>query len=123
MSVPAMKEITLFTIGSQSREKNRIYEAEFAAILKHGYVEQIIITRTPTGYWVAILTDKRVEIVTRQDTVEKIISFYKYSYRESGYLTLYSTLKSRVREYRSLDTLINSLRRFGPLPAILIREG
>jgi hypothetical protein len=123
MPASTIKEITLFTIGSRMRAKNRIYEAEFVALLENSHVDQIIITCIPTGYWVAVLPDKRVEIHTRSDTTEKVVSFYKYSYRESGYLTLYATRNKRVRVYRSLDTLVTSLRRFGPLPTITIREG
>lgn len=121
----AIKALEVYAPTVNQRVNNAIYEPELANLLANGAVRQLLITVIEGGYSLAVLTNKREEITNRPhaDKNERIVRLRKVRIEIEGFAPLYSVRNKSLRVYRSLDTLIRSLMRFGPLPPITIQQG
>lgn len=111
--------------GTRRTTNNAIYEPELASLLTKGAVKQLLITVIDGGYSLAVLTHQREEITTRPhaEKNERIVRMRKVRIEIEGFAPLFAVRNKSLRVYRSLDTLIRSLMRFGPLPPTTIQQG
>lgn len=125
MALKGMKAVTMFQVAGKLRHKNAIYENELIVLLKKRTVKQLAIICSPEGYSLAVLSDHRAEVVARPYTREgtNVIRLRPVSVEQEGFAPLHSVRNKTVRQYRSLDTLVKSLKRCGPLPPIYLRQG
>jgi len=119
MPIEAIKTDEIFLFGSRHRPRDVIYEAELAELIKRRAIEQITVTVTPAGYWVAVLPTARARFLTRDH--QKVVRIKVTE--EKGFLVLHAVRRANVRYYKSLDTFIRSITTFGPLPKLLVRTG
>lgn len=121
----AIKAVKHYAIAGRLRSKNAIYESELLVLLQRRTIRQLAITCTPAGYSLAVLSDHRADTAVRPYVREgdKVIRLRPVNIEAEGFAPLHSVRNKRVRVYRSLDTLINSLKRSGPLPPIYLRQG
>lgn len=120
MTIQRLKSEEVYLFGSRFRPRDVIYEAELAELIGRGAVEQITITATPAGYWVAVLPNARAQFLTRDH--QKVVRIKPV--KEEGFLVLHAVRRANVRYYKSLDTFVRGLMNFGPLPTkVLIRSG
>lgn len=120
-----IKALPVYAPTGTQRTNNAIYEPELATLLTKGTVHQLLISVIEGGYSLAVLTNRREEITTRPhaDKNDRIVRLRKVRIETEGFAPLYSVRNKSLRVYRSLDTLIRSLMRFGPLPPITIQQG
>lgn len=119
MPIEAIKTDEIFLFGSRHRPRDVIYEAELAELIKRRAIEQITVTVTPAGYWVAVLPTARARFLTRDH--QKVVRIKVTE--EKGFLVLHAVRRTNVRYYKSLDTFIRAITTFGPLPKLLVRSG
>ncbi|RKL13353.1 hypothetical protein BFJ72_g15410 [Fusarium proliferatum] len=119
MAIEAIKSDEIFLFGSRHRPRGVIYEAELAELVGRKAIEQITVTVTPAGYWIAVLPSARAKFLTREK--QKVVRIKPTE--EKGFLVLHAVKRSQVRYYKSLDTFIRSVTNFGPLPKMLVRTG
>lgn len=119
MPIEAIKSEEIFLFGSRHRPRDVIYEAELAELLRRKAIEQITVTATPAGYWVAVLPTARARFLTRDK--QKVVRLK--ATEEKGFLVLHAVRRPNVRYYKSLDTFIRTVMNFGPLPKLLVRTG
>lgn len=119
MAIEAIKSDEIFLFGSRHRPRGVIYEAELAELVGRKAIEQITVTVTPAGYWIAVLPSARAKFLTREK--QKVVRIKPTE--EKGFLVLHAVKRSQVRYYKSLDTFIRSITNFGPLPKMLVRTG
>lgn len=121
----AIKPVTMYSVSGKLRHKNAIYENELVVLLKKGTVRQLVIFCRAAGYSLAVLTDHRADMLLQPYTREgsKVIRLRQVNIEQEGFAPLHSIRNKAVRQYRSLDTLVNSLKRCGPLPPIYLRQG
>lgn len=125
MAAKAVKRITMYNVAGSLRHKNAIYEKELIALMKKRAIRQLVIICSDAGYSLAVLSDHRAETVIRPYEREgsKVIRLRPVNIETEGFAPLHSVRNKTVRQYRSLDTLVNSLKRCGPLPPIYLRQG
>lgn len=125
MAARALKPITMFNVAGALRHKNAIYEKELLVLLKKGAVRQLVIICTADGYSLAALSDYRADTIVRpyERTGTNVFRLRQVNIEREGFAPLHSVRNKAVRQFRSLDTLINSLKRCGPLPPIYLRQG
>ena len=115
-----VKDETFYVFGSRYRPREVIYDPELAELVRRGLVEQITVTVTPTaGYWIAVLPSKRAEFVTRAS--RKVVRLKPAE--DKGFLILHAVRRKSIRYFRSFDTFVKTLMRYGPLPKIIVRQG
>lgn len=108
--------------GSKYRPKGVIYEAELLALQQRKAIQQITVTTTPAGYWIAVLPNARVRFLTREHRkTEKVVPIKPAT--EDGFLVLHVMRGSQVRYFKSFDTFVNGLKQYGDLPFIHVRSG
>ncbi|KOB09328.1 hypothetical protein AE923_08935 [Xanthomonas arboricola] len=124
-SVARANEVTVEQVhvfGSKYRPKGVIYESELLALQQKKSIQQCTVTKTPAGYWVAVLPTERVKFVTRQHKkTEKVVPIKPAADR--GFLVLHITRGGQVRYFKSFDTFVNGLEKYGDLPFIHVRNG
>jgi hypothetical protein len=113
----AIKKTNVFMLGSRNRTRGVIYDAELAQLLKKGLVKQLVVITTPAGYQLAVLPDCRVELAIRQG-VRKVTNITAYNVAREGALLLHSKQRL-VKEFRSLDTIVKSVRELSNKPPII----
>lgn len=120
-----LKPARLYAVAGRLRKTNAIYENELTFLLKRRKVLQLVIFMNPIGYTVAVLSKYRADDVTARYTRESdgVLRLRPVQIEHEGFAPLYSVRDQQVRSYRSVDTLINSLKRCGPLPPIYLRQG
>jgi len=125
MAVKALKPVTMYNVSGRLRHKNAIYENELIVLLERGAVRQLVIFCSDAGYSLAVLSDHRADMLLLPYTREgsKVIRLRQVNIEQEGFAPLHSLRSKSVRQYRSLDTLVNSLKRCGPLPPIYLRQG
>ncbi|MBV6867922.1 hypothetical protein [Xanthomonas euvesicatoria] len=122
----ALKPIRMYAVAGRLRTKNAIYEPELAVLLGKDSVRQIVITcHKDDRFSCAVLADHRADYATKpyERVNSKVISLRPVSIEQEGFAPLFSVRDKAPRYYRSLDTLVNSLKRCGPLPPIYLRQG
>lgn len=119
MPIEAFKTEEVILFGSRYRPRDVIYEAELAELVGRKAIEQITVTVTPAGYWIAVLPTARARFLTREKS--KIVRLKPTD--EKGFLVLHAVKRANVRYYKSLDTFVRGILNFGPLPKMLIRTG
>lgn len=125
MAASSLKPVRMYSVAGRLRKKNAIYEKELVFLLKHRKVLQLVIFMKPDGYSVAVLSDHRADEVARPYSREgdKVLRLRPVQIEQEGFAPLYSVRNREVRQYRSLDTLVGSLKACGPLPPIYLRQG
>lgn len=125
MALKAIKPVRMYNVAGRLRHKNAIYESELILLLKERTVRQLVIFCSEAGYSLAALSDHRADTVLRPYEREgpKVIRLRPVNIEQEGFAPLHSVRNKTVRQYRSLDTLVNSLKRCGPLPPIYLRQG
>ncbi|MBP2480144.1 hypothetical protein J3A72_000436 [Stenotrophomonas sp. PvP093] len=112
----------VLVFGSKYRPKGVIYEVELLVLQQRKAIKQLTVTKTTAGYWVAVLPTERVEFRTRAGKrSQKVVPIRQPA--EEGFLVLHVMRGSQVRYFKSLDTLLNSLEKFGDLPFVHVRNG
>jgi len=119
MPIERLKSEEVFLFGSRYRPRDVIYEAELAELIGRRSIEQITVTATPAGYWVAVLPTARAKFITREH--QKVVRIKPAE--ETGFLVLHAVRRANVRYYKSLDTFVRGIMKFGPLPKVLVRAG
>lgn len=74
-----------------------IHEAELADQLKHGAIRQICVYESQEGFHLKVLPVWR-----------------------DAFLTLVGTRTKKIRQYKSLDRLIEAIKKHGELPPLLV---
>lgn len=127
MASMAIKPVRMYNVSGRLRHTNAIYESELMLLLRKRKVLQLVIFCSASGYSLAALSDHRAETVLRPRPYEregdKVIRLRPVDIEQEGFAPLYSVRNKTVRQYRSLDTLVNSLKRCGKLPPIYLRQG
>lgn len=109
----------VYVFGSKHRLKGVMFEAELAALIKHRAISQITVTVTEAGYWVAVLPNERAEFVTRQG--EKVARFKPITQKD--FVVLHSVRRNQVKYFKTLDTFVRGIMRFGALPKLMVCSG
>lgn len=117
--------VMVYAMRGTPRRHNAMFEGELVKLLGRGAVSQVIVTMAPPGFWVAVLPRERLITTYRRVSGRKakVTTLHAVRVETEGFAPLFSARHRRVRIYRSLDTLIKSLARCGPLPTITIRQG
>lgn len=119
MAIEAVKTEEIYVFGSRHRPREVMYEAELVQLVRNKAVEQITVTHTKAGYWVAVLPSARAKFLTREK--QKVVRIKPTE--EKGFLVLHAVKRAEVRYYKSLDTFIRAISKFGPLPKFIVRTG
>lgn len=123
MAASAIKPIKMYSVAGRLREKNAIYEKELVLLLKRRTIRQLVVICSPDGYSLAVLSDQRLDD-TRSYVREggNVLRMRRVNIEHEGFAPLHSVRNKSVRQYRSLDTLIASLKKCGPLPPTYLRQ-
>lgn len=119
----ALKKLQIYQTAPAPNRRNAIYEPELVELLKKGAVEQIVITITPAGYWLGVLANKRIEPQRPGDEATRVTRLRHARIEQEGFAPLYAVRHKSLRIYHSMDTIVKSLMRWGPLPHITIQQG
>lgn len=120
-----LKPVRMYSVAGRLRKTNAIYENELSFLLQRRKVLQLVIFVNSDGYSVAVLSKHRADAIEKRYTREgdKVLRLRPVQIEHEGFAPLYSVRSREVHQYRSLDTLINSLKACGPLPPIYVRQG
>jgi len=119
----ALRKLQIFQTAPAPNRRNAIYEPELVELMKKGAIQQIVITITPVGYWLAVLAIKRIEPQRPGEEASRVTRLRHARIEKEGFAPLFAVRHKSLRIYRSLDTLVKSLMRLGPLPLITFQEG
>lgn len=119
----ALKKLQIYQTAPAPNRRNAIYEPELVELMKKGAVQQIVITITPAGYWLAVLANKRIEPQRPGEEATRVTRLRHARIEQEGFAPLYAVRHKSLRIYHNLDTIVKSLMRWGPLPHITFQQG